>query len=209
MNLSKLAAMSLEIPDFDMDDFVVERAYMNAANHVTVGRLTICHINRKASAEDDSSFADGNTNSARGTIISTIYWLIGGERLRITCIQEYRYCINGHSGGVAECNSESINWILSPSEMKLTEEEMDYIRTASKIASNSAHIDVVTAYEDVNYPLPRIFIDHICNELDLEDSNYKVAEKKTWNEWIYVEAEEAEARRKLISERPKSSKLTF
>lgn len=185
MSIADLAKTSLEIEDFCIRDFTIERAYLNASDHVTSGRLSIVHIDRPRCVEDDDNFADGRASNASGIINSTIYWLIGGTRCNIECDNEYHYSIHGHSGGMEDVNLHSTKIkFKSDSICRMTKSEFQVIRGCSMLASSTTYKDVVGIYEDVEAEIPRNFINAIVRECALSDSQYCIPDLKTYEEFL-------------------------
>lgn len=174
--------MSFEIEDFDIGKLNLERVYLKRDQHVTHGRISIVHIDRKRSVEDDKDFADGNSISANGTIESEILLLINGDRCSVKCGAEYQYGISRY-GGVTGCWSENDD-ITFYGDTPITSVEFNIIQTCAKLASMSKYNNAKTIYKYSDDPIPRCFINHITQIFNLPDSGAdEGGELKPYDEW--------------------------
>jgi hypothetical protein len=171
-SIAELAKLSLTIEDFNLEDFIIERAFADVDKHVSVGRFTIVYVDRPDSIEDDSNFADGGNSSASGDIRAIIYWLIDGERFEVGCKKTYYYSIHGHSGGISDYSVESTKFTICPGDILMTEKEFCIAETISLIATMTREggQDAVEIYKNTEYDIPRKFINYICDKLSLHDS---------------------------------------
>lgn len=109
MDYQKLAQLSLQIPDFDMEELQRARRFYDESKHIKVyPGLTFCGVTVQ-SDEDRDGFADGSTQHENGDITVDSYWLINGRQSHRRTTASYRYWVHGHSGGVADAVMSSLD----------------------------------------------------------------------------------------------------
>ena len=91
---------------FNIEEFILERAFANVAAHVRIGNVTLVWIEYN-NIEEFDGFADGGVMEEQGDIWSRTHWLLhsGGEenprRFSVDFRNKYEYGVHGHSGGVS------------------------------------------------------------------------------------------------------------
>jgi hypothetical protein len=212
--IADLAAASLLVPDFNIDSFIVVRAYADTAKYVHSEGVTLVHVTREKSVEDDKTFADGGDTSSRGTIEARVYWLVDGVRVCTSCAQEYRYKTNASYSGVDYAEIQNSKYDIHP-EIVISHRVHRLLKAVTSLAALSVHDDVQQYIEENTIPYE--FADRVLRVCNMRDAISKfeiaVSEKKPWSEWENSSRSSAGTLTRTVSDttyqRPVSPRSTY